>query len=924
MSRADKRHHRDFVVGTSKDEAVRLYAFANTRPGYRVIFSPKEPLIVLKTKKSTDGRQHPCTQWAPLASILFTLRPSTTHAMYVVDTTSLSQTMEREESVAPTGGPVVKRLSNVLAKLNPCDAVMVAAGVSASLAFKYVVTGEKSLGHSSRLVRRLLLVCPPSAKVFAKLMGEMAKRGRRNDYPKPELLVLLPDKDHVGEWQGLLGGTVAASLIESWSVSSNLQPSLFAAIAREAGVGADGTTVKLETHYADPRVFRIDFILSKDTKKTEQRVTLSPLTSNGHDDEAAEDSSLEGEGDAQGACGECRGVSCEDESSPSSQNETEASGEENQCNAACSSRRCCAAVVSGLTSLSHCKLSVPLVVEGRVMDSTATTIGTTQGRVTLKGLRDALKSGRSSAVNSEELTRGSPIRVECHVQRDDAGRTTLKVLKASFLTKVQARRSMTVCPMSEVPSYNVSAVAHNYGTLLIRGRKCVLVRSLNGEFDGMRIPWLPHSSTKETSLECAERALCERCDVSPDNFYMPNYLSPVSYYERSTEDDTVFCYTIFVAFAVTPASGGADGVEDAECPSEPYRLLRSGEEREVLGQIKSAVQRAYMAGLYIPLNGMGVFGEDVADIVDTAATPRVELPPLGGLELLVICAPGMSADYVTGLICEIVTNVVVRISEASQRTEIEQTIAASLSAESDRVVLCLEPDADIGEFSEEELIYWSSRGARPRVITLLDPQLGEQIISCDQDVALHHFVHSVMISDALVTINNEVQQFTAHVWGLLKLAHALNDDLALYSGLVARHPISPPASPLASGILTPSSESGHSLHEISVHRSERPIVASRLAPLLDDMGLEGCYKHATLLWAHGEVWQADRPDIRGVLALNSLRRCLVLEEGSPWDNECRSSFVTLYVWATTDGRTELEKIINILLDSMLSDPTEAL
>ncbi|PWU83109.1 hypothetical protein C4B63_392g12 [Trypanosoma cruzi] len=129
--------------------------------GIRWFFSPERPVIVLKTRKGS-AHQHPCSQWAPLASLLFSQRPNTTHAMYVVDTTALPEAMEKEERATPNVGPVIKRLSNVMAKLNAHEATMVAAGVSAPLAFKYVIMGEKTLGHTDRLVRRLILLCPAS------------------------------------------------------------------------------------------------------------------------------------------------------------------------------------------------------------------------------------------------------------------------------------------------------------------------------------------------------------------------------------------------------------------------------------------------------------------------------------------------------------------------------------------------------------------------------------------------------------------------------------------------------------------------------------------------------------------------------------------------------------------------------------------
>ncbi|KEG11026.1 hypothetical protein DQ04_03051100 [Trypanosoma grayi] len=910
MSRADKRQHRDNVVGTSKDAAVRLYAFANTRPGYQLVFSPEQPIIVLKTKKGAT-EQHPCRQWAPFASLVFSQRPNTTHALYVVDTTALPESMEKEESVTPVVGPLIKRLSNVVARLNPHDATMIAAGVSAPLAFKYAVMGEKMLGHRDRLVRRLILVCPASIGPFQVMLQAVGKRAPVEDYPKPQLVVLLADAVHARGWREWLQEPAIASLLDTWSVTTNLSPTLFAAVAREAGSEADGTAVNLETHYSGPRVFRIDFVLSKATKKTEQHVTLSPLESTGCDDDAAHNNSGTEE--------------------DVDENEEEDDDENHEgCGGHCSQEchgHSGAASVFGLATLQHCVHPTSVVAEGRIMDAAMNILGTTQGRVCVHRLRDA--------AGSLKLAKGQAIRVQSRLQRDEFGRTTLEAMTVVQLTRMQARRSMTICSMGEVPAYNVSATAHAWGALLIRGRKCVLVRSHDGEFDGMRLPFLFHESAEESSVECAMQALCERCDISPDNFYMPSYFPPVCYYDRSLADGITVCVTMHVALAVSPPSGGAgDATEDEESPDEPYdwfsyakamRLLQTEAEQEALRDLQRCVRRAHDAGLYVPLKGFGVFGDEVGAAAGVVAAPQ----SLAGLELLVVCAPGDAEGRAMGIVRKHFGENAVRVGESTPRAEIERAAFAAVRAGARSLVLCITPDVDINLFSEEELTYWSQREVRPRCVTLLLPGVSERIVQQEDGRAAAAFVYDAMISDALLTVDSEMRRFTPPVWGLLRLASKLNSDLALYSGIAPRQPINFP--PVAA---TTTADAEADLCEITIRRTGRPIAAARLAPLLEAEGLQQCYHHAMLLWAQGEVWLASRPHARGVVTLDASSRCLTLEEGDRWEEEedgeqkglaARENVITLHVWATQASCAELECAVGAMLDGMLcsSVPTEA-
>ncbi|KAH9578855.1 hypothetical protein LSM04_006175 [Trypanosoma melophagium] len=981
MSRADKQHHRDHVVGTAGDASVRVYVFANSRPAYRVVFAPETPLIILKTRASTGGakqqqkenkqkeqneqqqQQHPCAQWAPFAFLVFRRRPNTTAAVYVIDTTQLPEAAMREEqttcghhisnsnsnSNVNCVGPVVRRVANTLARLNPHNATMIAAGVSAPLALKYAVAGEKRQGHSDRLVRRLLLVCPPSLEALKQIVRPDTTTNTNTinthtittntttvdeqSYPKLQLTVMLSDTSQLPRWKEWLQEAAnTSSWLESWSISTNLQPTLFDAVAREAGIIADGSEVNLHTHYNTPRVFRIDFVLSKATKKTEQYVTLSPLTTTGCDendtdvnsDMEEEEEEEEEENGNEGEVGKkCKvphdGGSCCD----SDESQEDEVGE----------------TVFGLTTLQHCGNATHVVVEGRIMDTAGTILGTTEGRVIIHGLHEATKMN-DTGMGKEKITKGVALHVESRLERDYSGSTTLEVLRATHLTKMQERRSMTVCPMNEVPSYNLSSIAHAYGALLIRGRKCVLVRSLNGEFDGMRLPFLMHSNADESCMQCAVRALCERCDISPDNFYMPNFFSPVCYYDKNGPNGKILCVTIYIALAVRPPSGGApDNVEDDESPGEPYDwfgfdkakfLLQTEAERDALQDLQRSVRRAYDATLYKPLKGFGVFGEAVMNV----AGPSTALHSLEGLEMMVVCAPGDVKGETMRLVREYVTERALSVTEFTARAEIEQAAVAAIRDGAEMFVLCLSPNVDLTIFAEEELTYWSERKARPRLVTLLFPDVSEMIVRQNNPTAVAAaagFVYAVMLSDVLVTVHHKMEEFSSSVWGVLHLATRLNSDLALHAGIVARR-----------SLVFPQEEeetfNGLALREITIRRVGCPIMASRLAVLLKEGGMRafGCHNaheeekeekeniaqtqhDGVLLWAEGEVWLASRPHARGVLTLDIHSQCLTLEEGDVWEasESMRANVITLYVWATAETQRTLESSVAAALEDMM-------
>merc|ERR1719401_2115547 len=73
---------------------------------------------------------------------------------------------------------------------------------------------------------------------------------------------------------------------------------------------------------------------------------------------------------------------------------------------------------------------------------------------------------------------------------------------------------------------NISAPMRSFGTLLIRGRKCVLVRSLEGAWEGCRIPRLL-ATNAEPPLETAIRAVTEQADINREELYLCSDIAPV-------------------------------------------------------------------------------------------------------------------------------------------------------------------------------------------------------------------------------------------------------------------------------------------------------------------------------------------------------------------------------------------------------------
>lgn len=959
MSRADKRVHQERVVGTERDESVRLFAFANTRPGYQVCFSPERPLVILKTKKPAV-EQHPCKQWEPLSTLVFGAQPNSTHAVYVADTTALCGPQHEQEEIVNGAavGPLLKRLSNVITKLNPHNATLVAAGVSGFLAFKYMLVGEKQLGHPDRLLHHLLLVCPASIAPFQQLVAAaLRKPAPATPYPAFDITVLLNDPAQEGAWDSWLRSLHSnhPHLIGEVRVTTNVSPSLFAAIVREAGVTADGTTVDTRKRFATPQVFRIDFVLSKQTKSVEQIPRLSPLDTLGFDDTTA---THDGHHNTQ----EESEVEEEEELKSHGEQDAAAHGHAHDHDDQCGS--CCdtcegegdeeggsSMLVSGITTLQHWKEPVRVMVEGRVLDLASGLVGTTEGLVVVDNLRSCVEAD-AAVVAHVAKRKAAAVALATSIRRTPEGRTTLHALEIRALTKREEARSMTAgSGAEEHPAYNVSTVQHSCAALLVRGRKCALVRDVSGdnEFEGMRLPQLPLAEADETSMECATRALCTYCDVSSDNFYQPSYLPPTVYYVTE-ENGAVRCVTVYLMVAVAPPPRGpaSDAVEDAPEPEEPYdwvsyaralSLLATEAEQDAVKDLEKHLRRAFTVGLYKPPAGCGVFGDAVGDAKASRADgkkKKAAANALRGMNLLVITAPGDAANELVESVQGALRQPNVFLFDgAATSAQLEQAAVKAVEEGRTSLVVYVANGVDLDAFCEAQLLHLRDDcgAASARIVTVLLPHVVRALTDLDSEdgvnaeadeerrTLMEALLAAARLSDVLLTLDPP-SCLTSAGWAMLHVCALANSELDFCSGLEAQRPFSLSEEP-ADSLSDRVAKDAPGLQRIELVSPKGVPMAPAALAYLAQPGRLACFDApraaVTLLYLQGEVWVASRPQAQGFVCLDPLLRCLVVDEGEPWTaagtvEASRGSSLSLLLWA----RPSVAEAVSTMAQTMLS------
>ena len=102
---------------------------------------------------------------------------------------------------------------------------------------------------------------------------------------------------------------------------------------------------------------------------------------------------------------------------------------------------------------------------------------------------------------------------------------------------------------------DIDACTQEFGALVLRGNRCVLCKSLEGAWEGMRVPSLPpDDEDDEAPLACALRAVDELCEIDTEEDVMPlPHIQPVSIYMPGGEPAVV---TLFALYAANPPPDG--------------------------------------------------------------------------------------------------------------------------------------------------------------------------------------------------------------------------------------------------------------------------------------------------------------------------------------------------------------------------------
>merc|ERR1712150_229691 len=105
------------------------------------------------------------------------------------------------------------------------------------------------------------------------------------------------------------------------------------------------------------------------------------------------------------------------------------------------------------------------------------------------------------------------------------------------------------------------------GGLILRGNRCVLVRSLSGEWKGMRIPSMP-AEPGELPAVTALCAVSEVCNIEAEDVEVLHGLAPVnSYLLRQGKMRPV---SVHALYAVHPPPPGPPDAADEEDPEDIY------------------------------------------------------------------------------------------------------------------------------------------------------------------------------------------------------------------------------------------------------------------------------------------------------------------------------------------------------------------
>ena len=160
-----------------------------------------------------------------------------------------------------------------------------------------------------------------------------------------------------------------------------------------------------------------------------------------------------------------------------------------------------------------------------------------------------------------------------------------------------------------------STCERQIGGLLLRGNRCLLVRSIFDEYEGLRIPSVV-AEAGESPHETAIRAVSELAEVDETEMRALYHVPPVYVYAPNQRELLVELYPLY---ATSPPPDGGASQNDDEDPEDPYDWFRfpkaqsrMADDPPSVAALRSMVlhlMQAANVGL-VPTEWGGIFGQE--------------------------------------------------------------------------------------------------------------------------------------------------------------------------------------------------------------------------------------------------------------------------------------------------------------------------
>eukprot|EP00605_Chrysophyceae_sp_TOSAG23-4_P002337 GSChrysophyteH1.ASY1.ANO1.2585.1 assembled CDS len=185
---------------------------------------------------------------------------------------------------------------------------------------------------------------------------------------------------------------------------------------------------------------------------------------------------------------------------------------------------------------------------------------------------------------------------------------------------------------SGVTAVDIADCTEEIGGLILRGNRCVLCRSIDGKWKGMRVPSVERTHDEELPVAAAIRSVSEYCDIDQTEVVEVPHVPPVKIFMPSGRPVII---TVYPLYAVSPPPDGP--LEDADMEDEEdlydwYTFPRAVIALESSGDLPTihALQslsytlKAAACAKIVPSKWGGVFGEEFAGAFDTeTAYPKI-------------------------------------------------------------------------------------------------------------------------------------------------------------------------------------------------------------------------------------------------------------------------------------------------------------